>query len=46
METNYKIKHNKNWPVRYKSCVARPLFRLLFMVAEKRKNMVWTCEGS
>ena len=27
------------------SDVARPLFSLLFVVAEKQKNKVWTCEA-
>ena len=28
------------------SCVAIPLFPLLFVVVKKRKNTVWTCEAT
>ena len=40
---NYKIRHNKNRRVRYS--LAWPLFPLLFVVAEKQKNVVWTCKA-
>ena len=35
---NYKIRHNKNQPARYS-------LALLFVVAEKWKNAVWTCKA-
>ena len=46
---NYKMRHNKNRPARDSLVwpLARPLFPLLiFVVAEKRKNMVWTYEAA
>ena len=41
---NYKMRHNKNWPVKYS--LAWPTTFLLFVVEEKQRNMVWTCKAT
>ena len=41
---NYKMRHNKNRPAKYS--LAWPTTCPLFVVEEKQKNMVWTCEAT
>ena len=42
--TNYKIRHNKNWPVRY-SLVWPDHFFCYHLWWQKNKKMIWTCEA-
>ena len=41
------MRHNKNWPAKYIVLCGQTIFPLLiFVVAEKWKNMVWTCKAT
>ena len=42
---NYKMRHNKNQPARYSLVWPGHSFCYYFVVAEKQKNTVWTCEA-
>ena len=44
--TTYKMRHNKNQPARYSLVWPSHFFRYYFVVAEKQKNAVWTCEAT
>ena len=41
---NYKLRHNKNQPARYSLAWPDRFFHYYFVMAEKWKNMVWTCD--
>ena len=42
---NYKMRHNKNQPATYSLIWPDHVVHYYFVVAEKWKNTVWTCEG-
>ena len=42
---NYKMRHNKNQPARNSLLWPDHFPLLIFVVAERRKDTVWTCEA-